>query len=111
MADSCTGMALWVTLATMTGIAAARGAGAACSFEQPEAASRMRKNAARNPGSEPKRNFDSDLATAVGRPSILTCFDLIYHLEAHHIWSAILHFRRASFGLRFTPGEEPFRER
>jgi hypothetical protein len=27
---------------------------------------------------------------------------LIYHREAHHIWSAILRFRRAWFALRFT---------
>jgi hypothetical protein len=55
-------MALCVTFDTVTGIAAARGAGAACSFEHPEAARRKKKDAAQNPSSDPNGNFDSELA-------------------------------------------------
>jgi hypothetical protein len=55
-------MALCVTFDTVTGIAATRGAGAACSFEHPEAARRMKKDAAQNPSSDPNGNFDSELA-------------------------------------------------
>src|SRR5579859_4213861 len=64
MAVSCTGMALCMTFDTVTGIAATRGAGAACSFEHAEAARRVRKSGTQNPSSDPGRYFDFDLTSA-----------------------------------------------
>jgi hypothetical protein len=61
-------MALCVTFDTVTGTAAACGAGAACSFAHPEAATRMKKDAAHNPSSDPDGKFDSELAITVGPP-------------------------------------------
>src|ERR1700680_1153868 len=63
MAVSCTGMALCVTFDTVTGIAATRGAGAACSFEHAEATRRVRKSGAQSPSSETSRYFDFDLTS------------------------------------------------
>ena len=98
MAVSCTGMALCVTFDTVTGIAATRGAGAACSFEHAEATRRVRKSGTQNPSSEPSRYFDSDLTSAA---TVITLeqgarardvrrrFPNITHYPAWQFWTSV----------------------